>query len=214
MSTRSRHRWLVPVQGALIALTLVGAVTFVELNRSGVVRLSGSALQDGGAKYGFGRPVPPGAQWLLWDFGLENVSSSPLTVESISLPGPGMGDVVDIVRIELESADSPLVVASMYGFHPPATGCKVARVGPVSGRELQPGDEARIAVWLHAVRPGNYRYEGYEVHYRQNGMSYEQTVHVGQRGRVAPDGSTPDLGGVSPCARELVTPLADLTLDP
>jgi hypothetical protein len=191
---------------ALALLVLVAGITAV-LNKQGSWLLPGSSLQDSGVTHGFSKPVAVGQEWLLWDFGLTNTSDSSLELEEVSVPGPGMGSVAEVVRIEMEQEGSPLVIAGTYEVYPPATGCRMARLRGPEGLVLSAGESARIAVWLRATRPGRYRYPGYVVQYRKRGLMFEELVQSGQRGTVAPTAEGLDLLPGAGCTKDLVTPL-------
>jgi hypothetical protein len=198
---------------ARIVLGVLGLLVFLAgialaLNKQGSLPLPGSSLQDSGATHGFSKPVAVGQEWLLWDFGLLNTSGSPLVIENVSVPGPGMGSVVDVVRIEMEADGSPLVIAGIYEVYPPASGCRIARLRTPEGLVLGAGESARIAVWLRAARPGRYRYPGYLVRYRKRGLVFEELVQTGQRGSVEPTGEALDLIRGAGCTNELVEPLS------
>jgi hypothetical protein len=192
----------------VLALLILVAGIAVVLNRQSTWLLQGSSLQDAGVTHGFSKPVAVGQEWLLWDFGLTNTSDSSLVLQDVSVPGPGMGSVAEVVRIEMEEERSPLVIAGIYGVYPPASGCRTARLRKPQGLVLSAGESARIAVWLRATRPGRYRYPGYLVQYRKGGLMFEELVQSGQRGTVAPTAEALDLLPGAGCTKDLVTPLS------
>ena len=204
------RRKLVITQIVVLTLSLLGGILFAA-NKRGAIALPGSSLEGGGLGLSYVHPFLPGQEWLVWDFVFANESSEALVLEDISVPGRGMGDVVEVVRIEMERPGSPFVDGSVYGIYPPAWTCRVAQLQPLEGYVLQPGQDVRAAIWLRAVRPGRWRYERWDVTYRQHGLVFVQSVDSEQYGRVGADGRIPDMGRGSPCTRDLVTPLPNGT---
>ncbi|MFN2543540.1 MAG: hypothetical protein ABR600_03070 [Actinomycetota bacterium] len=127
-------------------------------------------------------PLPVGAEWVDFTMRLHNTSSRPATIEGIELNGGGLDRVVQVVRIDIGPSQVRL---GEYGMWPPARGCTVQRLSAVSGFVIEPGKEARIAVWMRTLRPGRYDIAGHVTTYEQDGKTFRHTDHIEVSGTVS-----------------------------
>ena len=116
-------------------------------------------------------PVPPGQEMGVLDVDLLNQSSSPVTLTSVAVSGPGVGTIGRILRVEIAPVDhTSNVDSALFETDPPAEAfeggvCRVQRLYPVRGFKLAPGALVRVWVVIRFERAGFFRLDGYRVTY-------------------------------------------------
>ena len=142
-------------------------------------------------------PFSVGQRWDHTLLAIINGSKSPVTVVRVQpTHGSGLGTIVKAVGYK----DAPMTLTgqtpslntvpeAVYHTLPPvfysAGGvCRVQRLKSLAGTILRPGQETRVLTVLRGVAPGNARYEGYDVYYRQAGTLYRQYIPIGYAATV------------------------------
>jgi hypothetical protein len=204
-SGERREHW--PARAVFAALTVVLAVACAG---GGGIR-HGDALQVG-FPGGMGLKVfPVGEKLGYLDEILDNRSSSPITLSSVTFPGAGKLLRTLEVKIGPVAAGTPGVGGGRYETDPPVAkgshGCIVETLKPVKGYRLGPHALARIWVVFQAVHTGRYKITRHIVTYTQDGVLYQQSLPQGYEGVVTKNGThlTPS-SYEKPCL-SLTTPL-------
>ena len=171
---------------------LLGIVILAACGEDGRVN-PGDSLAGNGGLYAILPDVPVGQEWVTMNANLVNTSENPLTVRSVSVSGPGVGEVIEIFGTDLgpvpDDDDSlNYTTGGIFRTYPPAQGfdggCHVQALVPVAGYVLKPGAQARILLLTRAVAPGRYSFGGVQVLYSRSGALWSETVDFGQRGNV------------------------------
>jgi len=154
---------------------------------------TGNALQPAyNAIYGIA-PLKPGDQLGLLDVPLQNRSSQPVFIQSISPDGQGIGPVIRVVQMSLGplTAGRNATYGGAYTTDPPVAlvgnSCHVQRLVPVRDYRIAAGQMARVWVVIKAVRTGRFHVSAHTVDYVQNGKSLQQVITVGYSGTVSSD---------------------------
>jgi hypothetical protein len=119
-----------------------------------------------------------------------NITHSVLTINSVSLRGPGIGRVVDlpIVRIAPLVAGVHATPGGQYSTQPPVemvASCHKQALRPVRGYRLRPGGSARLWIVVRALRPGRWNIPRQVVTYTINGSTYQQAFPIRYWGTVS-----------------------------
>src|ERR1044071_7126146 len=91
---------------------------------------------------------------------LKNVSDTPVVIDSIGIPGPGIGTVVKPVEMKIAPLTAGLASVGGGGYEtdPPVSAfgsvCHVQALQPVAGYRIAPGDQVRIWVVFRALNAG------------------------------------------------------------
>jgi len=154
---------------------------------------TGTALITGAVTtYGLA-PLKPGTQLGLLDVDLVNRSHLPITLDSVTGTGHGLGTVIRVVEVKIApahgngSTDTP---GGGYETDPPVwwvghgTCLKQAMV-PLHGFRLAPHGLARVWIVVQAARPGRFVITGHLVRYTQGGTFYQQLIPTGYHGTVS-----------------------------
>ena len=119
----------------------------------------------------------------------------PITIDSITLAGEGLGTVVRPVQTQIaDGSRHSTVPSSVYAEDPPVTrttgGCVVQTLRRVSGYRLRPGQI--IAVWtiIIGIRPGRFSLNKHVVTYTQNSNRYTEAITQGFHGFVSRHATT------------------------
>jgi hypothetical protein len=124
---------------------------------------------------------------------LKNVSDAPITIDSVRIPGPGIGMVVKPVEMKIAplTAGPTSVGGGGYETDPPVSAfgsvCHVQALLPLAGYSIAPGDQVRIWVVFRALHKGNYSVPYHLIYYTQGGKEYRQVLQVGYYGSVSPN---------------------------
>lgn len=157
---------------------------------------TGDALSPGAGAttVGGGSPFRPGTRIGFLLLPLHNVSSDPIELVKIELPGRGLGRTVRVVKIEvspnLGDQGGPFgIPGGGYLTDPPVSLlddglCHVAVPQPVRGFLLGPGAVARVWVVLEWGRPGRFILGPHIVYYLQDGSLRRQALPLWYRGWV------------------------------
>jgi hypothetical protein len=152
----------------------------------------GTALGGGylsGGTFGIA-PLRPGLQLGLLDVLLHNTTHQPITIDSITVPGKGIGTVIRVVKVEI----APFSVhggvpGGAFNTYPPvevvAGRCSEQALRPVHGYRMGPGANVNVLVVIQARSPGRYRVTHHVVDYTQGGTQYSQSITTGYTGSVA-----------------------------
>src|SRR5215813_11119109 len=172
-----------PARAALAALTVLLAVACT----GGGIR-HGDALRVG-IRSGLGlKAFPVGEKLGYLDEILYNRSSSPITLNSVTLPGAGKMLRTLEIKISPATPGTPPVGGGRYETDPPVTkgrhGCIVETLKPMRGYRLGPHALARIWVVFQAIHTGRYKITRHIVTYTQDGVRYQQSVPQGYVGVV------------------------------
>ena len=179
---------------------LVGSVLFVLSACDPSSRahpVEGHALSPNNG-FTFVIKVVPGDQWSLQIAYLENISTTPLTLQSVRAEGQGS----DIVAVEqAQVAVSPTSAADKYKWvqsgeyktFPPTERigsrdlCNEQQLVPIQGYVLAPGQSVHIAVLLRAIGAGPFAFH-HVVDYQQGDQFFYQPIVSGVRGQVVAGG--------------------------
>lgn len=174
-------KW-VPAAAAVLAICLAGcAGANVRIGRS---------LSRGNTSWGGLAPLKPGFQLGIVAAYLHNRSHSPLTIDSIGIPGQGIGTVIRIVQVKIapyETGDKA-VPGGAYETDPPISDwggtCRRQVLLAVHGYRLAAGAYARVWIVIQAKHPGQFFVHNHLIRYSQNGVRYQQSLPEGYRGTV------------------------------
>jgi hypothetical protein len=134
-------------------------------------------------------PARPGWQ-LGYLFGdSDNISAQALTIQSVSLAGPGVGTVVKVtVMIAPLAAGTTATVSSAYTTDLPvqigAGGCHKQKLEPPKGYKVNPGGQFRIWAIVTALMPGRWNIPQQVVTYTQDGGTYQHVFPIRYWGNV------------------------------
>jgi hypothetical protein len=159
------------------------------------------------------KAIRPGFEIGLLYYDIENTSDSTVVLDSVGIPGPGIGTVVRPVRIMM----APLrygwhryevnsVAAALYTMTPPVLfedqHCRKQDLVPVKGFKMTPGSDARIWIVLRALRPGRWSIPLHVIYYTQGGVRYRESEPLRAYGYVS-DYATyiPPLYDMADCVR-------------
>jgi hypothetical protein len=194
---RRRHR---PGRRAAPA-GLVMAAAMLASSCGGPGTAAGHALDPGALTTDLLAPLKPGDEVGMLFVDLDNTSNAPLTLQSVSFPGRGVGTFVRIVQVEIGPSIAGKIPPSEItkgvpggtyrtdppvSWWPPTRTCGKQVLDPVRGYILPPRGIARVWVVLQATRAGRYRF-GHVLHYSQSGRQYQEVIQEVVHGRVAPD---------------------------
>lgn len=182
-SGRRVRRCALAVASVVIALAAAGC--------TGTGTPAGTALDPGYSTIWGTAPRRPGDQLGLLDVALRNRSRSPLTINSVTIPGRGVGTVIRVIEVKIapDLAPAKAVVGGAYETDPPVYfigWCRRQVLRPVHGYRLAPGAQARLWEVFDYVRPGRFAIRKHIITYTQNGTRYQQTIPTGYNGSVAP----------------------------
>jgi hypothetical protein len=144
--------------------------------------------------YVYGTGVGPLVQPPGWEFGyligdMGNISQQPLTIESVSLAGPGVGRVVGLAHVQIAplTGGHQAAPGGQYQTQPPVIltdGCHKQELRPVHGYRIQPGAHARLWIVVKALRPGRWKIPRQVVTYTQGGSTYQHVFPIEYWGSV------------------------------
>lgn len=143
----------------------------------------------------FGTGVGPLVTRPGWEFGylfglIKNTGHTTLTIESVSLRGPGVGTVITLPDVRLAPVGVGLSIEqSNYVTDPPITstgprGCYKQVLKQVAGYRLRPGAGVRIWVVVRARKPGRWNIPRQLITYTTNGGTYQYANPVHYWGTV------------------------------
>jgi hypothetical protein len=145
-----------------------------------------------GSMLGRGEPMPRGSEIAELLLTIHNVSSQPVTIVRVELPGKGVGSVVGVEKIQMSPVLDGIHALPGGGYltdppvwQAPDGRCHSALLRPVAGFVLAPGAEARVFVVLRATGLGSFEIPSHHIYYSQAGTTYEQALPVGYKGIVA-----------------------------
>lgn len=122
---------------------------------------------------------------------LKNVSDAPIVIDSVGIPGLGVGTVVKPVEMEIAPLTAGLTSVGGGGYEtdPPVSAfgrvCHVQALRPVAGYRMAAGSQVRIWVVLRALHPGKYSMPTHVIYYTQAGRKYRQVLQEGYFGSVS-----------------------------
>jgi hypothetical protein len=145
--------------------------------------------------YTYGTEVGPNPLRVGWEAGylygdMDNISHSELTIDSVSLRGPGIGRVVSLPHVQI----APLVASvhatpgGLYQTQPPVimtASCHKQTLAPVRGYRMRPGAQARLWIVVRALRPGRWNIPRQVVTYTINGSTYQHVFPLRYWGTVS-----------------------------
>jgi hypothetical protein len=134
-------------------------------------------------------PLRPGLQLGLLDVLLHNASHTPITLNSITVPGKGVGTVIRVVNIKIAPFTPRGVPGGAFNTYPPVERnsgkCDEDLLRTVHGFRMKPGANANVYVVIQAREPGLYNVTHHVVNYTQNGTTYNESITTGYTGSVA-----------------------------
>lgn len=183
--------------------TAIGLASLTACGRADLVP-TGDALAPGLGRVTVGGGVfPPGTRIGSLGLPLRNVSSDPIELVKIELPGRGLGRTVRVVKVEvspnLGEQGGPFgIPGGGYLTDPPVSRledglCHVGVPQPVRGFLLGPGAVARVWVVLEWGQPGPFLLGPHIVYYLQDGSLRRQTLAYYHQGRVDASAKPPRL---------------------
>jgi hypothetical protein len=186
--SRARRRSL---SGAAVA-GLVAWFTLAACASSPTDTVTGTALVRGTVMFFGLAPIRPGTQLGLLYASVKNKSTSPLTINSISLAGPGVGTVIKLVEVKIAPLETgrkgtPGGAYEVYpptAYWPPTDSCNQQVLVALPIR-LRPREEARVWFRIQGARPGPFHVKDDVVRYRQDGTNYRQLIPTGYKGSVS-----------------------------
>jgi hypothetical protein len=142
----------------------------------------------------FGTGVGPLVTRPGWEFGylfglIKNRSHTTLTIDSVSLRGPGVGTVIVLADVRIAPVGAESISQSNYVTDPPVTstgprGCYKQLLEPVAGYRLRPGAAVRIWVVVRAKKPGRWNIPRQVITYTDDGSTYHHANPVRYWGTV------------------------------
>lgn len=127
---------------------------------------------------------------------MHNSSASTITVDSVSLKGPGIGTVIRPVKIEM----APLrfgkndyardaTPEALYNTDPPVfffqNRCNKQALFRLRGFKMTAGSEVRVWIVLRALRPGKWVIPRHVIFYTMDGSKYRQAIPLREYGSVS-----------------------------
>jgi hypothetical protein len=176
-------------------VVVVTSLCLASCGTSGVQK--GHALAPDPATAIGAKPIRPGAEIGMLYVYVENRSSTPIVLDSVSIAGPGIGTVVREVQInfgplypsKVEATRADWAPSSLYGSDPPvidiAQGCHSQLLRTLHGHKLAPHNAGWIWIVIRAVTPGKYKIPAHVIYYTQNGTTYRQSQPIDAYGSVA-----------------------------
>jgi hypothetical protein len=158
---------------------------------------AGTALVPGYRTMSGLAPLKPGTQLGLLDVYLQNRSRLPITIDSVTGVGRGLGTVVKVAEVKIapaRRADGQAIADGVgggaYATDPPVmwTGpgkCDEGVLVDLHGFRLPARSLARVWIVVQAARPGRFAITGHLVRYTQQGRLYRQLIPEGYRGTVS-----------------------------
>lgn len=152
--------------------------------------VSGSAIQVVAVDTAGIVAIPPGASVTVLLVPIANISATPLTVEAVSVMGPGLGHVVRIVQTHgvPDASGTHSFPSGVFSTYPPVFEidgvCHSPELLPLKGTTVDAGERVRVLFVVEAQNEGSYASNRQIVTYRQGGTLYQQEVSVYFRGRV------------------------------
>jgi hypothetical protein len=144
--------------------------------------------------YEYGTGIGPLITRPGWEYGYlydggTNISHSTLTIDSVSLTGPGVGTVVALHDIRLADASRPNVGQGNYAEDPPVFGfnahsCQKQALVPVKGYRVRPGGHFFLWLVVRALKPGRWRLPQQVFIYTENGGTYTHAFPIQYWGTV------------------------------
>jgi hypothetical protein len=142
------------------------------------------------------KAIRPGFEIGLLYFDINNTSTSTAVINSVAIPGPGIGTVVRPVQIRLaplqagpNDYETNSVAGALYTTNPPVLfeghACRKQALAPVRGFRMRPGSVARIWIVLRAIRPGKWSISSHVISYTVGKARYRQVEPVRAYGSVA-----------------------------
>jgi hypothetical protein len=135
-----------------------------------------------------------------WEYGYlfgdsHNSSHATLTIDSVSLKGPGVGTVIGLADVRIAPQFGPagsVVPSSNYLTDPPVSslgphGCQKQALYPVKGYQLKPGRQVLFLIVVRALKPGRWRIPAQVVIYTENGGTYTHSFPIHYWGTVKAD---------------------------
>lgn len=134
-----------------------------------------------------------------WEYGYlfgdaDNTSHSTLTIDSVSLRGPGVGTVIALadVRIAPQFGKPDAWVSSAnYLTDPPVEvgpkGCQKQALYPVKGFRLAPGKAFLLWIVVRALKPGRWDIPAQVVTFTENEGTYTHSFPIRYWGTVKTD---------------------------
>jgi len=128
-----------------------------------------------------------------WEFGylfglIKNRSDTTLTIDSVSLRGPGVGTVITLPDVRIAPVGAESISQANYVTDPPITnipsGCHKQLLEPVAGYQLRPGAGVRIWVVVRARKPGRWNIPRQVIIYTVDGGTYRHVNPVRYWGTV------------------------------
>jgi hypothetical protein len=147
------------------------------------------AIPPGRGSLKFTWRVPVGEQFTAQIFDLPNDSRKPITLDRLTLSGPGVGTTVRILKVQMLPL-SDTIYDGVFQTYPPvgatdtSRACVVSHPRPVHGFVLPPGKVARALVLFQDAKPGRLRMSE-EVTYTYEGHAFSQPVGMVLSLRVA-----------------------------
>jgi hypothetical protein len=142
------------------------------------------------------KPIRPGTEIGLLEVYLHNVTASTITIDSVSLKGPGIGTVIRPVKIEMaplrfgaSKYERNAAPEALYNTDPPVfffqDRCNRQALFRLKGFKMTPGSEARVWIVLRAIRPGKWVIPRHVIYYTADGIKYRQAMPLHEYGSVS-----------------------------
>lgn len=185
---------------------------------------NGTALLDGGNGYSLGFvPFQSGSRVGAIYVPLINESDAVVILRTAEATGEGLGKILEIedVKVAPSSGDDTAPLRA-YATDPPTTvigrfcprvvvecrkilskggawhgrNCAVARLWPLDGYLMEPGEQVHLWQVLHYLSPGSYDLTGFRITYEtSDGRLVSQHIPFGFYGDVTERGPTPEVHG-------------------
>ena len=151
--------------------------------------------------YEYGTSIGPMVTRPGWEYGYLfdggiNSSHSTLTIDSVSLKGPGVGTVIALADVRLANALAPDVSQVSQGNYledPPVSSnlgpstCQKQTLVPVAGYRVRPGGHFYLWLVVKALKPGRWRIPDQVFTYTENGGTYTHSFPITYWGTVKAD---------------------------
>lgn len=145
---------------------------------------------------------------------LINVTKEGVTILGIDVEGPGIGDVVEVEKAQIEPEGRGLSAfpSGIFTTDPPVNllldGChSPPSPMPLEGFTLAPGQRVRVWMVLKAGSEGKFESTQQLVTYRWQGTEYQQNIAFYFRGRVVAGSGGPPMDKSERACLDQTTPL-------
>ncbi len=154
-------------------------------------------------KYVYGTGVGPWHDRPGWQLGYlfgdaDNISHATLTVDAVSLTGPGVGTVVSVRAWIAPLGRTRSISSGNYIVSPPAShfgSCQKQDLYRIRGYQLKPGGQFQLWVIITALKPGRWDIPRQVVTYTDGGGTYQHAFPIRYWGTVSPHAAVDPVAG-------------------